>query len=156
MKEIQLQTPARRPKIALVVSEFNRVVTDQLLQGALAELSQQGLGDEDLLVAWVPGAFELPIAADWVFSAGLADAVVALGAVIRGETAHFDYVANESARGLMEVGLKHGKPAIFGVLTTENGEQAIERAAVDRKNKGGECALAALHMLGLAGRLENE
>lgn len=154
MKEITLQAPARRPKIALVVSEFNRAVTDQLLQGARDALSRHGLGEKEVLVAWVPGAFELPVAADWILSAGLADAVVALGAVIRGETAHFDYVASESARGLMQIGLKHGKPAIFGVLTTENGEQALERAAVDRKNKGGECALAALHMLGLAECLE--
>lgn len=149
MPEIELRLPAQPARVALVASEFNRFVTEQLVAGARAGLAEHGLDTGETLLAWVPGAFELPLAADRVLAAGKADAVIALGAVIRGETAHFDYVAGECSRGLAQVSLKHGRPVIFGVLTTDSVEQALARAAVDQGNKGYDCALAALHMLGL-------
>jgi 6,7-dimethyl-8-ribityllumazine synthase len=140
--------------VALVASEFNRFVTEQLVAGARAGLAEHGLDGGEALLAWVPGAFELPLAADRVLAAGKADAVIALGAVIRGETAHFDYVAGECSRGLARVSLKHGRPVIFGVLTTDSVEQALARASADQGNKGYDCALAALHMLGLIESLD--
>jgi 6,7-dimethyl-8-ribityllumazine synthase len=141
--------------VALVASEFNRFVTEQLVAGARAGLAEHGLDGGEALLAWVPGAFELPLAADRVLAAGKADAVIALGAVIRGETAHFDYVAGECSRGLARVSLKHGRPVIFGVLTTDSVEQALARASADQGNKGYDCALAALHMLGLIESLDD-
>jgi 6,7-dimethyl-8-ribityllumazine synthase len=153
MKELGLKAPEHRVKIALVASCFNRFVTDQLLAGALDALRKNGVQDDDITIAWVPGAYELPLAAERVLSEDLADAVIALGSVIRGGTAHFEYVAGECARGLTEVGLKHAKPVIFGVLTTDSVEQALERAATDEGNKGFDCAMAALHMLGLEEQL---
>jgi 6,7-dimethyl-8-ribityllumazine synthase len=140
--------------VALVASEFNRFVTEQLVAGARAGLAEHGLDGGEALLAWVPGAFELPLAADRVLAAGKADAVIALGAVIRGETAHFDYVAGECSRGLARVSLQHGRPVIFGVLTTDSVEQALARASADQGNKGYDCALAALHMLGLIESLD--
>jgi len=153
MKEIQPLTPANPVKIALVASCFNRFVTDQLLTGARDALQRHGIEDEDIMLTWVPGAFELPLAADRILSSGLADAVIALGAVIRGGTAHFEYVAGECARGLSQVGLKYGRPVIFGVLTTDTVEQALERAGTDEGNKGFDCAMAALNMLGFEEQL---
>lgn len=148
--EFKLQLPLNHCRIALVAAEFNRFITAQLLEGALQGLAGHGIDEQDIGVYWVPGAFELPLAADRLLSANKADAVIALGAVIRGETAHFDYVAGECARGINEVGLKHGKPVIFGVLTTESVEQAQARAAGDQGNKGYDCAMAALNMLALS------
>jgi len=156
MIELDLQMPSVPPRIALVASSFNRFVTEQLLRGARDALARHGVEEGNILVAWVPGAFELPLAADRVLASRKADAVVALGAVIRGATAHFDYVAGECARGLSEVGLRHGRPVIFGVLTTDTVEQALERAASDEGNKGFDCAIAALQMLALAERLGAE
>jgi 6,7-dimethyl-8-ribityllumazine synthase len=155
MPEIELRLPSRPARVALVASEFNRFVTEQLVAGARAGLAEHGLGGGEALLAWVPGAFELPLAADRVLAAGKADAVIALGAVIRGETAHFDYVAGECSRGLARVSLKHGRPVIFGVLTTDSVEQALARASADQGNKGYDCALAALHMLGLIESLDD-
>lgn len=154
MPEIELRLPAQPARVALVASEFNRFVTEQLVAGARAGLAEHGLDTGEMLLAWVPGAFELPLAADRVLAAGKADAVIALGAVIRGETAHFDYVAGECSRGLAQVSLKHGRPVIFGVLTTDSIEQALARASVDQGNKGYDCALAALHLLGLIESLD--
>ncbi|HSM68396.1 MAG TPA: 6,7-dimethyl-8-ribityllumazine synthase [Xanthomonadales bacterium] len=154
MPEIELRLPGQPARVALVASEFNRFVTEQLVAGARAGLAEHGLDTGEMLLAWVPGAFELPLAADRVLAAGKADAIIALGAVIRGETAHFDYVAGECSRGLAQVSLNHGRPVVFGVLTTDSVEQALARAAVDQGNKGYDCALAALHMLGLIERLD--
>jgi 6,7-dimethyl-8-ribityllumazine synthase len=156
MKEYRLQTPSGPVRVALVASCFNQFVTDQLVAGAQDALLRQGIAEEDILLAWVPGAYELPLAADRILEKGQADAVVALGAVIRGGTAHFDYVAGECARGLSSVGLKHGRPVIFGVLTTDTIEQALERAGTDEGNKGFDCAMAALHMLGLSEQVDNQ
>ena len=107
-------------------------------------------------MSWVPGAFELPLVADRILDLNKADAVIALGAVIRGGTPHFDFIAGECARGLLDVGIKHGAPVIFGVLTTDTIEQALERAGQDEGNKGFDCAMAALQMLGLQEQLEEE
>ncbi|MEY2418555.1 MAG: 6,7-dimethyl-8-ribityllumazine synthase [Actinomycetota bacterium] len=130
-------------RIGVAVARFNEDITQQLLDGALAALQDRV---EESRVVWVPGAFELPLAAQHLLAAGC-DAVVALGCVIRGDTGHYDFVAGESASGLQRVQLDSGKPVVFGVLTTENHEQAVERAAVDRMNKGGEAVDTAIEML---------
>lgn len=156
MQEYELATPQRPVRIAIAAAEFNRFITDQLIEGARSALEGQGIASEQLVLAWVPGAYELPLAADRLLTSGKADAVIALGAVIRGGTPHFDYVAGDCSRGLMDVGLKHGKPVIFGVLTTDTIEQALERAARDQGNKGHDVALAALQMIGLSHRLGQE
>ena len=153
MKEFELQLPSGAVRIALVASRFNRFVTDQLVAGAHDALTRHGVAEEDILLAWVPGAVELPLAADRMLKRGTADAVIALGAVIRGATPHFEYIASECARGLSRVALKHGSPVVFGVLTTDSVEQALERAATDEGNKGFDYAMTALHMLGLLEQL---
>lgn len=148
MKEIELGTPGKMPKIGIAAARFNQFITRQLLDGAQAALSRSGVDDDHVILAWVPGAFELPLAADRLLEAGC-DAVIALGAVIRGGTPHFDYVAGECARGLMNVGVQRGRPVVFGVLTTDTVEQALERAGTDAGNKGHDAAMAALNMVHL-------
>jgi 6,7-dimethyl-8-ribityllumazine synthase len=153
VQEYELETPRRSVRIAIAAAEFNRFITDQLLQGASQALEAHGVSSDQLALAWVPGAYELPLAADRLLADGQVDAVIALGAVIRGGTPHFDYVAGDCSRGLMDVGIKHGKPVIFGVLTTDTIEQALERAALDQGNKGHDVALAALQMVALGDRV---
>jgi 6,7-dimethyl-8-ribityllumazine synthase len=153
MKEFPLEMPARKCNIALVASEFNHFIVQQLVDGALDALNKNGISRQNISLVWVPGAFELPLAADALAIAGNHDAVVALGAVIRGGTPHFDYVAGECSRGLAQVGLKHGLPVIFGVLTTDTVDQALERAGSGAGNKGFDTAVAALHMISLMDRL---
>ena len=118
MNELQLDIPKRDCNIAIVAGEFNHFIVQQLVDGALDALDRNGVPDSNISLAWVPGAFELPLAADVLAASGQHDAVLALGAVIRGGTPHFDYVAGECSRGLAQVGLKHDMPVIFGVLTT--------------------------------------
>jgi 6,7-dimethyl-8-ribityllumazine synthase len=130
-------------RLGIAVARFNEDITEQLLDGARAAAAGRV---DDVREVWVPGAFELPLAAQHLLSAGY-DAVVALGCVIRGDTGHYDFVAGECASGLQRVQLDTGKPVVFGVLTTENHEQAVERAAVDRMNKGGEAVDTAIEML---------
>jgi 6,7-dimethyl-8-ribityllumazine synthase len=156
MNEIDLRVPTIHPTIAIVAGRFNQFVSDELIAGAKDALQRFGLTGQDISLYWVPGAFELALAADQILSKTKTDAVIALGAVIRGETPHFDYVAGESASGLTRVALKHGKPVIFGVLTTDTIEQAMERASQAKGNKGFDCAMAALHMLGLLEQLESQ
>ena len=156
MKEYPLQMPGRTCKVALVASEFNHFIVQQLVDGAVDALSRHGVEQQDISLVWVPGAFELPLAADLLASAGRFDAVIALGAVIRGGTPHFDYVAGECSRGLANVGLKHGLPVIFGVLTTDTVDQALERAGSGAGNKGFDTAVAALQMIALMDRLNGE
>lgn len=139
----------RAPKVAIVTAKFNSMVTDQLEAGAVACLIEHGAKAEDILVAKVPGAVELPLAAKTLAATGRYDAVVALGCVIRGDTSHYDYVCSMAADGLLEAALATGVPVIFGVLTTENLEQALERAEAGRGNKGRESALCALEMADL-------
>ena len=153
MNELPLELPTRRLRIAIAAAEFNHFIVQQLLDGALDALARHGVADEDITLAWVPGAFELPLAADQLAEGGQHDAVIALGAVVRGGTPHFDYVAGECASGLAEVGRRRGLPVIFGVLTTDTVDQALERAGAGAGNKGFDAAVAALHMVALLDRL---
>jgi len=136
--------PSPRRRVAVVVSRFNEPVTTRLLEGARAALRRHALPDSQVDVVWVPGAFELPVAAEAAAASERYDVIVALGCVIRGETAHFDYVAGEAARGLGNVALAHRIAVGFGVLTTETLEQALARAGGEAGNKGFEAAEAAL------------
>lgn len=156
MNEYPLKMPKRTCRVALVASEFNHFIVQQLVDGAVDALGKNGVKQEDISLVWVPGAFELPLAADVLASAGRFDAVIALGAVIRGGTPHFDYVAGECSRGIASVGLKHGLPVIFGVLTTDTIDQALERAGSGAGNKGFDTAVAALQMIALMDRLHDE
>jgi 6,7-dimethyl-8-ribityllumazine synthase len=136
-------------KIGIVISRFNEFITSKLLDGALDTLNRHGVNDEDIEIAWVPGSFEIPVTADRMASSGRYDAVICLGAVIRGATPHFDYIAAEASKGVANVGLKTGLPVIFGVITTDNIEQAIERAGTRVGNKGADAAEAAIEMANL-------
>lgn len=146
------RTP-RQLRVAVLVSRYNEAVTTRLLDGARACLRDKGIPDARVDVLWVPGAFELPTAAEAAAATGRYAALVALGCVIRGETAHFEYVAGEAARGLGNVALAHRLPLGFGVLTTESLEQALARAGGDAGNKGYEAAEAALSMADLLAQL---
>jgi 6,7-dimethyl-8-ribityllumazine synthase len=139
-------------RIGVACSRFNRHVSDLLLEGALSRLRALGVGDAAEVV-WVPGAFELPLAARALAASGRVDAVICLGAVIRGETGHYDFVAGECASGLQRVQLDTGVPAVFGVLTTENLEQALDRAGGRHGNKGEESADTAVEMAALLRRI---
>ena len=150
---IEGEITARARKVAIVAARFNELIVASLLKGASEAWRARGGAAEDLLIARVPGAFELPLAARKLAAGGRYDAVVALGCVIRGDTPHFDYVAGECARGLQQVNLETGVPVIFGVLTVENLEQALHRAATSAGNKGGEAMESALEMAGLMARL---
>ena len=153
MNEYPLELPGRSCKVAIAASEFNHFIVKQLVDGALDALSRHGVAEADITLAWVPGAFELPLAADVLAARGEFEAVLALGAVIRGGTPHFDYVAGECSRGLAEVGLKHDLPSLFGVLTTDTIDQALERAGAGSGNKGFDIAIAALQMISLLDRV---
>ncbi len=154
MNEFPLQMPRRDCRIAIVASEFNHFIVQQLVDGAFDALGRNGVAEKNISLAWVPGAFELPLAADMLAAKDQYDAIITLGAVIRGGTPHFDYVAGECARGVAEVGLKRGLPVIFGVLTTDNVEQALERAGSGEGNKGFDTAVAALQMIALLDRFD--
>lgn len=142
-------------RFGIVVSRFNEMITRSLLAGALDALSRHGVSEEDITVVWVPGAFEIPLAADKLASMGCYDAIICLGAVIRGATAHFDYVAGQAASGIANVSRDHALPVIFEVLTTDTIEQAIERAGTKAGNKGADGAVAAIEMADLAKQLRN-
>jgi 6,7-dimethyl-8-ribityllumazine synthase len=140
-------------RVAIVASRFNETISKRLVEGALHALTQHGVADEDVSLAWVPGAFELPVVARRVASSGEVDAVIALGAVIRGETAHFEYVAGPAATGVANASLETGVPIALGVLTTETTEQAAERAGGKMGNKGYEAGVTAIEMANLMGSL---
>lgn len=131
-------------KIGIAASRFNQFIVEQLVDGALDALKRHGIEEGDIVIAWVPGAFELPLAAEQMAASGRIDAVIALGAVIRGETPHFEYVAGECARGIREAAQRHCVPVSFGVLTTDNVEQALERSGQGEGNKGFDAAVAAI------------
>jgi 6,7-dimethyl-8-ribityllumazine synthase len=142
-------------KYAIVVSRFNEFITHRLLQACLKELKADGVKESNIMICWVPGALELPVAALKLAQKKNISAVIALGAVIRGETYHFEVVANESARGLMDVSLKTGKPVIFGVLSTDTIEQANQRSRLDRgENKGRDAAQTALEMVSVLAKIK--
>jgi 6,7-dimethyl-8-ribityllumazine synthase len=136
-------------KIAIVVARFNEFITKELLDGAINTLERHGVREEYIDIAWVPGAFEIPFIAEKLAMKKDYDAVITLGTVIRGSTSHYDYVCNEVAKGVSLAALKSGKPVIFGVLTTDTIEQAIERAGTKAGNKGGDAAVTAIEMANL-------
>ncbi|MDY6915447.1 MAG: 6,7-dimethyl-8-ribityllumazine synthase [Candidatus Cloacimonadota bacterium] len=136
-------------KIAIVVSRFNEFIGKKLLDGCLDALHRHEVGDDKIDIIWVPGAFEIPLAAQKVSSTSQYDAVICLGAVIRGSTPHFDYISSEVSKGIAKVGLDSQQPIIFGILTTNSLEQAIERAGTKNGNKGWDAAISALEMANL-------
>ncbi|NOY13602.1 MAG: 6,7-dimethyl-8-ribityllumazine synthase [Deltaproteobacteria bacterium] len=138
-------------RFGLIVSRFNSFICERLLEGALDTLLRHGADDQQLSVVKVPGAFEIPLVAQKMASSGKYDAVICLGAVIRGGTPHFDYVCAEVSKGVASVSLDSGLPVVFGVLTTDSVEQAIERAGTKAGNKGAEAALSAIEMVNLMG-----
>ena len=144
---------ARGLRVGVVVSRFNEFITGNLLTGALEILGEYGVDEGDVKVIKVPGAFELPQAAKKLCSTGSFDAVICLGAVIRGDTSHFDYICAETSRGIGQVGLEFNVPVLFGVLTTENVDQAVARSEVGLSNKGREVAMAAIEMATLYKKL---
>lgn len=140
-------------RFAVVVSRFNEYITKHLLDGCTNTLRRHGVRPEEIEIVWVPGSLEIPTAARHLAARKRADAIICLGCVIRGETAHYDHVCRETAKGIAEVGRRTGVPTIFGVLTVDSLEQAIERAGAKMGNKGGEAALAALEMASLVTKL---
>lgn len=149
MKTLEGKLTAKNMKIAIVVARFNEFITSKLLSGCVDCLIRHEAADEDLTVAWVPGAFEIPMAAKKLAESGKYDAVICLGAVIRGATQHFDYVCAEASKGIAQVSMQTGVPVAFGVLTTENIQQAVERAGTKAGNKGVDCAMTAMEMVNL-------
>jgi len=156
VKELRGDFLARGRRFAVVAARFNEVVTSKLVEGAVAAFRAHGIEDDDLVVAWVPGAFELPLVARRLASDGAVDAVVCIGAVIRGETAHFDHVAGQAAAGIREAGEATGVPVIFGVLTTDTFEQAMDRAGGKHGNKGWDAAMAAMETASVLEQLPKE
>ncbi len=141
-------------KIGIVVSRFNDFITNKLLEGSLDAMLRHGVNEEDIEVTWVPGAFEIPLAAQRLAGTKKYDAVICLGAVIRGATPHFEYVAGEVTKGIAQVGLNTGLPIIYGVVTADTLEQAIERAGTKQGNEGSKAALTAIEMANLLNTIE--
>ena len=140
-------------KVGIVASRFNEFITSKLLGGAIDGLVRHGVDEKNITTAWIPGAFEIPVIAKRMAQTGKYDAVICVGAVIRGSTTHYDYVCNEVSKGIAHVSLETGIPVLFGILTTENIEQAIERAGSKSGNKGYDCALSAVEMVNLMKKL---
>ena len=154
MKKFEGKLVSNGVKIGIVAARFNEFITGKLLSGAIDGLIRHNVKEEEVDVAWVPGAFEIPLIASKMAKSGRYDAVICLGAVIRGSTTHYDYVCNEVSKGVAHISLDTGIPVIFGVLTTENIEQAIERAGTKAGNKGYDCALSAIEMINLINAIE--
>ena len=144
---------AQGMKVGIVASRFNSFIVQKLLDGAVDGLVRHGVAEEDITAAWVPGAFEIPIVAKQMAESGKYDAVICVGAEIRGSTSHYELVCSEVAKGVAQVSLQTGVPVLFGVITTENIEQAIERAGSKAGNKGYDCALSAIEMVNLRKQL---
>ena len=140
-------------KVGIVASRFNSFIVEKLMDGAVDGLVRHGVEEENITACWVPGAFEIPAVAQQMARSDKFDAVICVGAVIRGSTSHYDYVCSEVSKGIANVGLQTGKPVLFGVITTENIEQAIERAGSKAGNKGYDCALSAIEMCNLMHQL---
>ena len=154
MRTLEGKMIAKGIRIGIVVSRFNEFITSKLLGGAMDGLLRHDVSEDNVDVAWVPGAFEIPLIASKMAGSGKYDAVIALGAVIRGSTSHYDYVCNEVSKGIASVSLQTGIPVMFGIVTTENIEQAIERAGTKAGNKGYDCALGAIEMINLIKTME--
>lgn len=140
-------------KVGIVASRFNEIIVNKLLGGAVDGLVRHGVEDRNITAVWVPGAFEIPTAAQRMAASGKYDAVICVGAVIRGETSHYDYVCNEVSKGIAQVSMTTGVPTLFGIVTTENIEQAIARAGAHTGNKGYDCALSAIEMVNVLGQI---
>lgn len=140
-------------KVGIIASRFNEFIVSKLLSGAVDGLVRHGVEEENITAAWVPGAFEIPAVAQKMAASRKYDAVICVGTVIRGATSHYDYVCNEVSKGIAQVGLQTGVPVLFGIVTTENIEQAIERAGTKAGNKGYDCALSAIEMVNLMGQM---
>ncbi len=153
-KTIEGELAAKGLKVGIVVSRFNDFITSRLLGGALDALQRSGAADEDTVVVRVPGAREVPLVAKHMAESKKYDAVICLGAVIRGSTPHFEYVAAESSKGVAEIGLKTGLPVIYGILTTDTIEQAVERAGTKAGNRGYDAAIAAIEMVSVLKQLK--
>ena len=153
MKILEGQLLAEGLKIGIVVSRFNEFITSKLLSGVEDTLRRHGANGDDITVAWVPGAFEIPLIAKKMAKSGKYDGIIALGAVIRGATSHYDYVCNEVSKGIALVNMETEVPTAFGVVTTENIEQAVERAGTKAGNKGSDAAMAVIEMVNLAKQL---
>ena len=154
MKTFEGKLVSQDIKVGIVVARFNEFITSKLLGGAIDGLKRENVKEEDIEVAWVPGAFEIPLIASKMAKSGKYDAVICLGSVIRGSTSHYDYVCNEASKGIAAASMESGIPIMFGVLTTENIEQASERAGSKAGNKGYDCALGAIEMVNLIREIE--
>lgn len=153
MKTVEGKVVAEGLKIGIVGARFNEFIVSKLISGARDGLVRHGVNDDDITLAWVPGAFEIPLVAKKMALSGKYDAVICLGAVIRGATSHYDYVCAEVSKGIAAVSLEAQIPVMFGVVTTDNIEQAIERAGTKAGNKGYDCALGAIEMINLIRQL---
>ena len=153
MKVLEGKVVSEGAKIGIVAARFNEFIVSKLIAGARDGLIRHNVEDDDITLAWVPGAFEIPITAQKMAQSGKYDAVICVGAVIRGDTSHYDLVCNESAKGIAQIELATGIPVLFGIITTENIEQAIARAGSKAGNKGYDCALSAIEMVNLIKQL---
>ena len=153
MKTFEGKLVAKEMKVGIVAARFNEFITGKLLSGAMDGLLRHGVSEDNVSLAWCPGAFEIPLVAAKMANSGKYDAVICLGAVIRGSTSHYDYVCAEVSKGIATVSLQSGIPVLFGVLTTDTIEQAIERAGTKAGNKGYDCALSAVEMVNLLRQL---
>ena len=149
MKTYEGNLIAKDVRIGIVVARFNEFITSKLLGGAVDTLKRHDVNEDSIDIAWVPGAFEIPLIASKMAKSGKYDAVICLGAIIRGSTSHYDLVCNEAAKGVAQVSLSSNIPVMFGIITTENLEQAIDRAGAKAGNKGSECAEGAIEMINL-------
>ncbi len=154
LKVLEGQLTARGLKFAIVVSRFNSLVTQRLLDGALDALRRHEADENAITIAWTPGSFELPLVAQKFARSGKYDAVICLGCIIRGDTPHFEYVASETAKGIAQVALETGVPVVFGVVTADNLEQALERAGAKAGNRGFDAAMTAMEMANLLRKIE--
>lgn len=154
MNILEGKVVAEGMKVGIVVARFNEFITSKLLSGAIDGLVRHDVNEDDVDVAWVPGAFEIPLVASKMAKSRKYDAVICLGAVIRGSTSHYDYVCNEVSKGIAAVSMENDTPVMFGVITTENIEQAIERSGSKAGNKGYECALGAIEMVNLIRKIK--
>ncbi|MBQ1328378.1 MAG: 6,7-dimethyl-8-ribityllumazine synthase [Eubacterium sp.] len=153
MKKIEGNVVAEGMRVAIVAARFNEFVVSKLIGGAEDGLIRHGVREDDITLCWVPGAFEIPLVAKKLAKSGNYDAVICLGCVIRGETSHYDYVCNEVSKGIAQIELESGIPVMFGILTTDNIEQAVQRAGTKAGNKGFDCATGAIEMVNLMRQL---
>ncbi len=156
MKDFAGKLESKGLKIGIVVSQFNEMITEKLLAGALDTLRQTGIADQDITLVRVPGSFEIPVASQRLAETGKLEAIICLGAVIRGETPHFEYISSQVAHGISQVALKYDLPVTFGVITADTVEQALARAGVKHANKGSEAAISAVQMANLFNQLTEE